>query len=111
MGGHYHRAIDDVELVSLQDCRGIAAPQLAGDPELIAAVMAKCGTLADRELLVIWWRFGFETNEKTLAEIADSLRVTRERVRQIEATGLYKIRKAMAMQGDKYELPSGHNRY
>lgn len=48
--------------------------------------------LSEVELLVIERRFGFEGREQTLEEIGRHLKVTRERVRQIEAKALKKLR-------------------
>lgn len=54
--------------------------------------------LAPRQRQVIENRFGLnkEGEQKTLAEIGDALRVTRERVRQIEKATLYTIGKEVA---------------
>ena len=48
--------------------------------------------LREREILVLKLRFGFEDESKTYNEIASILNVTRERVRQIEAKALRKLR-------------------
>ena len=50
-------------------------------------------TLTPREEKVIKMRFGLEDgNERTLEEVGQSFAVTRERIRQIEAKGLRKLR-------------------
>jgi RNA polymerase primary sigma factor len=50
-------------------------------------------TLTERERLVVQLRFGLQGNDvHTLDEIATHLRLTRERVRQIEARALAKLR-------------------
>ena len=49
-------------------------------------------TLTPREEAVVRYRFGFEEKEKTLKETADQIGITRERVRQIEAKALRKLR-------------------
>ena len=46
----------------------------------------------ERERLVLRWRY-FEEPHKTLQECADEVRVTRERIRQIEATALRRLRR------------------
>ena len=49
--------------------------------------------LSEKEKFVLFERFGFEDNTpKTLEEIAKKMGITRERVRQIEAKALRKIR-------------------
>ncbi|HXH26328.1 MAG TPA: sigma-70 family RNA polymerase sigma factor [Candidatus Acidoferrum sp.] len=51
------------------------------------------GTLRPREQLVIKLRFGLEDDSsRTLEEVAGLMKVTRERVRQIEVSALHKLR-------------------
>ena len=51
------------------------------------------GTLSSREQEVLRMRFGLEDGKpRTLEEIGDMFAVTRERVRQIEARALHKLR-------------------
>lgn len=49
--------------------------------------------LKPREREVLKKRFGFEGREQTLEEVGQSMNVTRERIRQIEAKALLKLRK------------------
>ena len=50
-------------------------------------------TLTERERTVICMRFGlFDGRERTLEEVGESFLVTRERIRQIEAKALRKLR-------------------
>ena len=50
-------------------------------------------TLTERERTVICMRFGlFDGREWTLEEVGESFLVTRERIRQIEAKALRKLR-------------------
>ena len=52
------------------------------------------GTLSPREAQVLQLRFGIgDQAERTLEEIGASMRVTRERIRQIEAAALRKLRR------------------
>lgn len=51
------------------------------------------GSLSDRERRVLEMRFGLDNGkEKTLEEIGEYFNVTRERIRQIEAKGMKKLR-------------------
>ena len=60
---------------------------------LKAQVSTMLGTLTDREREVVVKRFGLDGNApKTLEGIGDELGVTRERIRQIEAKALRKLR-------------------
>ncbi len=60
--------------------------------------------LDDRERHIIQLRFGLGTDEPhTLEETAKQFGITRERVRQIEAQALKKIRYHMAIEADKPE--------
>lgn len=58
------------------------------------------GCLDDRERLIIRQRFGLDASQKaqTLHEVGRSVGVTKERVRQIEARALEKMRRAAAEQ-------------
>ena len=51
-------------------------------------------TLSDREQKIIKMRFGLENGKShTLEEVGQEFAVTRERIRQIEAKALAKLRK------------------
>jgi RNA polymerase primary sigma factor len=64
--------------------------------QLLEAVMV---TLSDRERLVLSRHYGFDGREQTLREIAGTLGVSAERVRQIEQDALEKLRKECDWQG------------
>ena len=56
-------------------------------------VLAAIATLHDREQRVLQLRFGLDGDEpRTLEQVGEEFRVTRERVRQIEAKALTKLR-------------------
>ncbi|MDD5109381.1 MAG: sigma-70 family RNA polymerase sigma factor [Candidatus Omnitrophica bacterium] len=55
-------------------------------------------TMAEREREILDLRFGLTNTKQTLAEVAKKLGVSRERIRQIEATALKKLRKFAASQ-------------
>ena len=56
------------------------------------ALHAQLARLTDRERAVLSARFGLGNSRQTLSELGDSLHVTTERVRQIEARALGKLR-------------------
>ena len=52
------------------------------------------GTLSDREQKIVRMRFGLDSGKShTLEEVGQEFAVTRERIRQIEAKALAKLRK------------------
>jgi len=60
--------------------------------------------LDDRERRIVELRYGLgKENQHTLEQAAQQFGITRERVRQIEATALKKIRYQMAIEDDKPE--------
>ena len=62
--------------------------------EDLSLLKAEYNSLRDREKMIINWRFGLDGEEaKTLEEISQVMGVSRERVRQIQKTGLRRLRK------------------
>jgi len=60
---------------------------------LNAKMASMLKTLSPREERIIRMRFGFEDgNQRTLEEVGQVFAVTRERIRQIEAKALRKLR-------------------
>ncbi len=60
--------------------------------------------LDERERRILVLRFGLNSEEPhTLEEVAQEFAITRERVRQIEASSLKKIREMLSEQQDKFE--------
>lgn len=63
--------------------------------EMRGEIEAILSTLDDREQVVMRKRFGFDEDDKlVLQQIGDELNISRERVRQIEAQALRKLRSA-----------------
>ena len=63
------------------------------DSEISEAITVVLSTLTPREERVLRMRFGIGLNtDYTLEEVAQHLSVSRERIRQIQAVGLRKIR-------------------
>lgn len=67
---------------------------LFGGKRIIDPVGLCCAltTLTPRQELVLRYRFGVNCGPLTLEEIAHTMRVTRERVRQIEAKAILQMR-------------------
>jgi RNA polymerase primary sigma factor len=83
----------DTELVdTIVDITAPAPFDVAAAALERSALDAQLGRLKPRERAVLQWRFGLDGSPRTLAEIGDSLDLTRERVRQIEARGMGKLR-------------------
>jgi len=67
--------------------------QIQTKKELVERVAKNLDSLSNREAHVLRMRFGIDGGpEHTLEEVADNLKVTRERVRQVEAKALRKLR-------------------
>ena len=72
-----------------------ASPEESASNQLLKEqVQAVLSTLSDREQKIIKMRFGLENGKShTLEEVGQEFAVTRERIRQIEAKALAKLRK------------------
>jgi len=66
--------------------------QVVLDNSLREKMQELIGLLTPREARVIRLRYGFEGEPLTLDEVGQKLRLTRERVRQIEGQALTKLR-------------------
>lgn len=72
---------------------------LASNTQLSAEIMRALKTLPSREREILTLRYGLNNGyDYTLEEIGRLLKITRERVRQIEAKALAKLRKAARFQ-------------
>ena len=95
VGGEGERALEDF----LSD-HGAASPGQTVDQLLLRERIAEVlRSLAPREREVIELRFGLKDGQpRTLEEVAKAYGITRERIRQIEARGLLKLRQPMRSQ-------------
>jgi RNA polymerase primary sigma factor len=85
----------------IEDRGVISAAEVVISTNLKQYTLAALKILTSREEKIIRMRFGLEDgNACTLKQVGESFAVTRERIRQIEATALRKLRR----QSDKLEL-------
>ncbi len=92
LGGDGERALED-----FLDDPGATNPGVAVDQHLLRERLAEVlRSLTEREREVIEMRFGLRDGQpKTLEEVARTYGITRERIRQIEARGLLKLRQPL----------------
>lgn len=80
----------------VEDSQGVDPDQQAAEISMRTAVQKALATLPERERRIIELRFGLDENgggqPRTLEEVGKQLNVTRERIRQIEAKVLRKLR-------------------
>jgi RNA polymerase primary sigma factor len=77
----------------IQDHKAPAPADIASNQDLKAKIKDSLDTLSDRERDVLMMRFGLEDGRsRTLEEVGREFNVTRERIRQIEAKALRKLR-------------------
>lgn len=92
------RDMDSVQLLSLQEARAMKLlTDCSYEPDFDGAMLKEdldkmLKTLGTREELVLRLRFGLGGPEFTFSELADRLKVSTERLRQIEARALRKLR-------------------
>jgi len=78
----------------IEDEDSVTPEESAANQLLKEQVQAILSTLSDREQKIIKMRFGLENGKShTLEEVGQEFAVTRERIRQIEAKALAKLRK------------------
>jgi RNA polymerase primary sigma factor len=95
LGGDGERALED-----FLDDRGATNPGLTVDQHLLRERIGEVlRSLTPREREVIELRFGLRDGQpRTLEEVARAYGITRERIRQIEARGLLKLRQPLRSQ-------------
>lgn len=78
----------------LEDDKMASPPEMINQMNLKEQLGSVLSTLTDREARVVEMRFGLaDGNEHTLEEVGQEFQVTRERIRQIEAKALRKLKK------------------
>ena len=78
----------------LEDSKTASPPEMVSRMNLREQLGHVLSTLTEREAKVIEMRFGLrDGNEHTLEEVGQEFQVTRERIRQIEAKALRKLKK------------------
>lgn len=91
---------DEGQIIDLVQDQSAASPdaeiEQVFDKERLNSILE---IMSDRERVVLDMRFGLDSGRThTLAEVANKLKVSRERVRQIEENALQKLRKFMSEQ-------------
>lgn len=78
----------------LEDDKTVSPPEIVSQMNLREQLELILSSLTEREAKVIQRRFGLlDGNEHTLEEVGQEFQVTRERIRQIEAKALRKLKK------------------
>jgi RNA polymerase primary sigma factor len=78
----------------LEDDKTVSPPEIVSQINLKEQLANILASLTEREARVIEMRFGLvDGNEHTLEEVGQEFQVTRERIRQIEAKALRKLKK------------------
>ena len=87
---------DDAQLGDfVEDKTAISADDALIETDLTGQIHKVLATLSPREEKILRMRFGIgEKSERTLEEVGNDFSVTRERIRQIEAKALRKLRHA-----------------
>jgi len=89
---------EDGEFQDIIPDRGSITPdRIIGDEESVHRLLSLLSELDDRERLILQLRFGLDGKRpKTLEEVSQEIRRTRERVRQIQNQALAKLRAMLA---------------
>lgn len=89
----------------IADQKAIDPAEYANSLELKEEVYKMLQELPERDQMILKMRFGLDGNEpKTLQDVADVYHVSRERVRQLEANALRRIKRKYANSSDKEEF-------
>lgn len=94
----------------LEDSKTTSPPEMVSQMNLREQLEAVLNSLTEREAKVIEMRFGLgDGNEHTLEEVGQEFQVTRERIRQIEAKALRKLKKKSRKLINFLDKPSEYN--
>jgi len=87
----------------IADRKEASSPDLAvGSRMETDALHGLLGTMGRREATILRMRFGlYDGEQKTLSEVGRRLRITRERVRQIEKAALEKLQSRLVVSGEE----------
>ncbi|MBI3855145.1 MAG: hypothetical protein HY293_05585 [Planctomycetes bacterium] len=87
----------------IADRKEDSSPDLAvGSRMESAALHGLLGAMGRREATILRMRFGlYDGEQKTLSEVGRKLRITRERVRQIEKAALEKLQSRLIVSGEE----------
>lgn len=85
-------SIEEVEMLMLPASERQDPEQLLANMQVNNALRFAIETLTPREAKVLQLRFGFDCEDHTYEELGQIMDVTKERVRQIEAKALRKLR-------------------
>ena len=98
-----------------KDDQEIGLDESVDKRDLKSSIDEVLGTLTEREEKVLRLRFGLDDGRsQSLEEVGQAFKVTRERVRQIEAKGLRKLRhpiRRKKVEGYLYDIPSDEKVY
>ena len=94
----------------LEDDKTVSPPEIVSQMNLKEQLELILSSLTDREARVIEMRFGLrDGNEHTLEEVGQEFQVTRERIRQIEAKALRKLKKKARKLVNFLDKPEEYN--
>lgn len=86
-----HRKEQKIEVTRRENDDDVEIPSIEEATNIIDALYQTISGLTERKRLVMKYRMGFNVKRSTLHEIATSIGVTRERVRQIESKTISQI--------------------
>lgn len=100
---------DDTELSELVEDRTAETTEQAAERSILPEEIAKMlAVLDERERIILTLRFGLDGGDiRTLEEVGEHFKLTRERIRQIESKAMSKLRHPSADPNSSIDLLSG----